>query len=139
MKESLKITYIGGPTALLQVGELRLLTDPTFDRAGQEFQAPSYTLRKTAGPALSSDAIGRVDLVLLSHDHHFDNLDNSGRLFLQRAGTVLTTQAGAERLKGQAVGLVPWNISTWLIRLAGSSVSPQRQRATDQRVMIEAL
>lgn len=108
MKQSLKITYIGGPTALLQVGTLRLLTDPTFDAAGQEFQLPSYNLRKTAGPAMSSDAIGRIDLVLLSHDHHFDNLDNSGRMFLQRAGIVLTTRVGAERLKGQAVALAPW-------------------------------
>lgn len=129
MKESLKITYIGGPTALLRVGELRLLTDPTFDRAGQEFQAPSYTLRKTAGPALSSDAIGRVDLVLPSHDHHFDNLDNSGRLFLQRAGTVLTTQAGAERLKGQAVGLVPWqhfNLADQAGRVLRVTATPAR-------------
>ena len=27
------ITYIGGPTALLEVGGLRLLTDPGFDPA----------------------------------------------------------------------------------------------------------
>ena len=28
--------YIGGPTALLEFGGLRLLTDPTFDPAGGE-------------------------------------------------------------------------------------------------------
>jgi L-ascorbate metabolism protein UlaG (beta-lactamase superfamily) len=27
------ITYIGGPTALLEYGGLRFLTDPTFDEA----------------------------------------------------------------------------------------------------------
>jgi L-ascorbate metabolism protein UlaG (beta-lactamase superfamily) len=108
MTQLLKTTYIGGPTALLQIGELQILTDPTFDPAGQEFHTGSYSLRKTAGPALSPDAIGRVDMVLLSHDHHFDNLDNSGRTFLQRAGTVVTTRAGAERLMGRAVGLAPW-------------------------------
>ena len=82
MAQLLMTTYIGGPTALLQMGELQILTDPTFDPAGQEFHTGSYSLRKTRGPALSPDAIGRVDMVLLSHDHHFDNLDNSGRTFL---------------------------------------------------------
>ena len=90
------------------MGELQILTDPTFDPAGQEFHTGSYTLRKTAGPDLSPEAMGRVNVVLLSHDHHFDNLDNSGRTFLQRAGTVLTTRAGAERLMARAVGLAPW-------------------------------
>jgi len=31
---SLKITLIGGPTALIEVGGFRLLTDPTFDAPG---------------------------------------------------------------------------------------------------------
>jgi L-ascorbate metabolism protein UlaG (beta-lactamase superfamily) len=28
------LTYIGGPTILIEVGALRLLTDPTFDPPG---------------------------------------------------------------------------------------------------------
>jgi L-ascorbate metabolism protein UlaG (beta-lactamase superfamily) len=28
------VTHIGGPTALIEIGQLRLLTDPTFDPAG---------------------------------------------------------------------------------------------------------
>ena len=108
MSLELKMTYIGGPTALLEVGGLRLLTDPTFDPAGAEFRAGSYALRKTHGPGLASDALGHVDAVLLSHDHHFDNLDASGRAYLGRAGSVLTTGAGAERVGGGARGLEPW-------------------------------
>ena len=104
----LKITYIGGPTALLELGGLRLLTDPTFDPAGTEYPTAAYTLRKTAGPALSPQSLGRIDAVLLSHDHHADNLDNAGRSLLKSAGTVLTTQEGSERLGGNAVGLAPW-------------------------------
>ncbi len=104
----LTLTYVGGPTALLQLGWLRLLTDPTFDPAGQEYRPAGYTLRKTAGPALSPEALGRVDIVLLSHDHHFDNLDVAGRNFLSSAGRVLTTPAGAEALGGNAFGLSPW-------------------------------
>jgi L-ascorbate metabolism protein UlaG (beta-lactamase superfamily) len=46
--------------------------------------------------------------VLLSHDHHPDNLDRSGRELLSRAGSVLTTPAGAERLGGNVMGLDPY-------------------------------
>jgi L-ascorbate metabolism protein UlaG (beta-lactamase superfamily) len=105
-----EILYVGGPTALVAWGGLRLLTDPTFDPAGTAYETPVYALRKTAGPALSADALGPVDVVLLSHDHHFDNLDASGRAFLARAGQVLTTEAGAERLGGHARGLAPWQV-----------------------------
>lgn len=108
----LQMTYIGGPTALLEIGGLRLLTDPTFDAAGAEFHAGAYALNKVEGPAVSVDAIGEIDAVLLSHDHHFDNLDGAGRAFLARAGRVLTTVAGAERLGGHAEGLAPWQSTT---------------------------
>ncbi|HXZ43328.1 MAG TPA: MBL fold metallo-hydrolase, partial [archaeon] len=48
------------------------------------------------------------DLVLLSHDHHFDNLDHTGRAVLAHVEKVLTTPFSAERLGGNAVGLAPW-------------------------------
>ena len=41
----MRFTYIGGPTALLEVSGLRLLTDPTFDSANQEYPTGVYTLR----------------------------------------------------------------------------------------------
>jgi L-ascorbate metabolism protein UlaG (beta-lactamase superfamily) len=104
----LQVTYIGGPTALLELGGVRLLTDPTFDPSDSEYRTPVYVLRKTQGPALSPEAVGTVDVVLLSHDHHFDNLDRAGRRMLATAGRVLTTTAGADRLGGNAVGLAPW-------------------------------
>ena len=105
---ALRVTLIGGPTALIEVGGFRLLTDPTFDAPG-EYQLPHAKLTKLAGPALAADRIGPVDAVLLSHDQHSDNLDTSGREFLTRASRVFTTQAGAGRLKGNAEGLVPWD------------------------------
>jgi L-ascorbate metabolism protein UlaG (beta-lactamase superfamily) len=102
-----KITLIGGPTVLIEVGKFRLLTDPTFDAPG-EYQLPHVLLRKVAGPAVAARAVGNVDAVLLSHDQHADNLDSSGRDFLRQAGQVLTTAAGAQRLGGGAIGLAPW-------------------------------
>lgn len=100
----LKITYIGGPTALLEFGGLRLLTDPTFDPPGGDYTTGPVTLRKTGGPAVAPESLS-FDVVLLSHDHHADNLDRLGREALGRARTVLTTEAGAARLGGNASGL----------------------------------
>jgi L-ascorbate metabolism protein UlaG (beta-lactamase superfamily) len=104
----LTVTYIGGPTALLEVGGLRLLTDPTFDPAGSAYPTPAYTLRKTQTPALGPEMLQRIDAVLLSHDHHADNLDDLGRASLPHSRVVYTTMAGAARLGGNAIGLEVW-------------------------------
>jgi L-ascorbate metabolism protein UlaG (beta-lactamase superfamily) len=101
------ITLIGGPTALIEIGGFRLLTDPTFDGPG-EYSLPHVILTKTSAPALTPDRIGTVDAVLLSHDQHADNLDHAGRAYLTRVPRVLTTQVAAKRLAGQAQGLAPW-------------------------------
>ena len=101
------ITLIGGPTALIELGGLRFLTDPTFDDPG-DYQLGTVTLTKTAKPALLASQLGGIDAVLLSHDQHPDNLDLAGRAFLPKARRVLTTKAGAARLGGNAEGLAPW-------------------------------
>lgn len=105
---AIRITYIGGPTALLEYGGLRFLTDPTLDPAPTDYPTAAYTLTKTVAPALDPASLGRLDAVLLSHDHHFDNLDTAGRASLAGAGAVYTTMAGAERLGATAIGLAPW-------------------------------
>jgi L-ascorbate metabolism protein UlaG (beta-lactamase superfamily) len=107
----LSITLIGGPTALIEIDGFRLLTDPTFDPPGA-YQLPHVKLEKLVGPAMTPDKIGNVDAVLLSHDQHADNLDDSGKEFLKVAKRVLTTQAGAKRLGGHAEGFAPWATTT---------------------------
>jgi len=79
----LRITLIGGPTALIEIDGFRILTDPTFDAPGA-YQLPHVKLEKLSGPALEPEAIGKVDAVLLSHDQHADNLDHSGKDFLAK-------------------------------------------------------
>lgn len=101
------ITLIGGPTALIDAGGFRLLTDPTFDPPG-DYALPYTTLKKTAGPALAADRLGRVDAVLLSHDQHWDNFDRSGKTYAMQSERLLTTAAGAKRLGGRSEGLMPW-------------------------------
>ena len=127
--ESVRLTYIGGPTALLEIGGLRLLLDPTFDPPGGEYPSGSATLRKLAGPAVAVADLGSIDCILLSHDHHFDNLDRAGREFLPKAKAVLTTTEGAGRLGGNSVGLSPWDIT----ELPGPSGPAVRVMATPAR------
>ena len=106
---NIRLTHIGGPTVLIEVGGWRLLTDPTFDPAGGKYSFGWGTgSRKLAGPAVSASELGPIDAVLLSHDHHDDNLDAAGRELLPSAGVVITTASGSKRLGGGARGLEPW-------------------------------
>lgn len=106
---TLSITHIGTATLLLEIGALRLLTDPVFDPAGGRYAFGWGTGSvKLSAPAVAPEQLGRIDAVLLSHDHHEDNLDTAGRALLPSAGRVLTTITGARRLRGNAEGLRPW-------------------------------
>jgi len=102
-----RITHIGGPTTLIEVGGWRILTDPTFDAPGRTYKFGWGTAsRKLTGPAVPAETLGAIDAVLLTHDHHADNLDDTGRALLPSAGKVITTVAGGHRLG--ALGLAPW-------------------------------
>jgi len=116
---SVRVTHVGGPTTLIEVDGWRLLTDPTFDAPGRRYSFGWGTSsRKVTGPAVAVDELPPLDAVLLTHDHHGDNLDDAGRALLAEVGTVLTTGAGARRLasgsgpgSGRATirGLAPWD------------------------------
>ena len=105
----LTVWAVGGPTAVLELGGLRLLTDPTLSPAGVHESVPGRPLTKTEGPAFDVDAIGPIDVVLLSHDQHADNLDPAGREFLARVPLTLTTESAARRLGGTARSLASWH------------------------------
>ena len=54
----IRITYIGGPTALIEIGPWRLLTDPTFDPPGKRYFFGWGTVsRKLQGPAVAFDQL----------------------------------------------------------------------------------
>jgi L-ascorbate metabolism protein UlaG (beta-lactamase superfamily) len=104
-----RITHIGTATLLLEIGSIRLLTDPVFDPPGRKYHFGYGTGgNKLTAPALSPGQLGKIDAILLSHDHHEDNLDRAGRALLPLAGQVLTTSVGAKRLGSNAIGLRPW-------------------------------
>lgn len=108
MPAAIEILAVGGPTAVIDIGGLRLVTDPTFDDPGTYASPSGATLTKTAPPGLHPADIGRVDAVLLSHDQHPDNLDTSGRAFLTQVPLVVSTPAAAARLGGVPRALAPW-------------------------------
>ena len=122
-----RIQAVGGPTAILEAGGLRLLTDPTFDPPGDYPRPDGPTLVKLAPPALGPDDLGRVDAVLLSHDQHADNLDQSGRAYLARVPLTLTTPSSSARLAADGVparALAPGTRLTCRVRMAAPSGSP---------------
>jgi L-ascorbate metabolism protein UlaG (beta-lactamase superfamily) len=104
-----RIHAIGGPTAILEIAGLRLVTDPTFDEPGEYVMGSGRVLVKTASPALRPEQIGPVDAVLLSHDQHVDNLDRAGREYLAQVPLVLTTASAAERLAGACQAVAAWD------------------------------
>ncbi|MFE3174430.1 MBL fold metallo-hydrolase [Amycolatopsis sp. NPDC059090] len=102
-----RIQYVGGPTALIEYGGTRLLTDPTFDAAG-DYPIGARKLAKTAGPAVTAAEVGQVDAVLLSHDQHPDNLDVAGRKYALAAPLVLSTASARERIGDPVRALANW-------------------------------
>ncbi|MGW1694306.1 MBL fold metallo-hydrolase [Streptomyces sp. NPDC002399] len=120
--ERFPVRVFGGPTALFEYGGLRFLTDPTFDGPG-DYQAPGGPLLAKTAPSSGSPAdLGRIDVVLLSHDEHADNLDNSGRALLADVPLTLTTPGGGQRLGDRAKGLADWE-SIELDRPGGGTIT----------------
>ncbi|MFG3037681.1 MBL fold metallo-hydrolase [Streptomyces sp. NPDC048330] len=127
------VTYVGTATVLLRLGDLTVLTDPAFDPAPADYPG-ARPLRRTAGPALTPDDMPPLDLVLLSHDQHVDNLDHAGREVLARAATVLTTPEAAERLRadGRATGRVE-GLARWETRRVTAGATTVTVTATPAR------
>ncbi|GAA1890762.1 MBL fold metallo-hydrolase [Streptomyces durmitorensis] len=110
--QQIPVRVFGGPTALFEYGGLRFLTDPTFDAPG-DYPAPAGpALTKTAPAAGSPDDLGPVDVVLLSHDEHPDNLDTSGRALLAGIPLTLTTPGGGRRLR-ESLGTKVKGLGDW--------------------------
>jgi L-ascorbate metabolism protein UlaG (beta-lactamase superfamily) len=129
----MRLTHVGTATLLLEAGGKRLVTDPALDPAGRRYRfRPFLASTKTEEPALPPGGLEPIDLVLLSHDHHADNLDEAGRALLPRARRVLTTIPGARRLGGNALGLAPWQRHEedgLLTSRSRASASPRPSRA----------
>jgi len=90
----MKVTWLGHATVLLEVGGLRLLTDPVLGRR-------VFLLRRLAQP-VRAGAVHGVDVVLISHAHR-DHLDPRSLKRLGTATHVLAPPAAAECLSRHGV------------------------------------
>ncbi|MFG1811190.1 MBL fold metallo-hydrolase [Streptomyces sp. NPDC049040] len=102
------VRVLGSATAVFEYGGLRFMTDPAFDGPGDYLRPGRPVLTKTAPSAATPAELGPIDVVLLSHDEHPDNLDDSGRALLADIPLTLTTPGGGRRLGGGAKGLASW-------------------------------
>ncbi|KAJ5160494.1 uncharacterized protein N7482_007498 [Penicillium canariense] len=120
MAPTLNVTHIGTATAILEINGVNFLTDPFFSPAGASWSDGQITLTVSENPALRLDQLPVIDAVLLSHEDHFDNLDDLGRQLLN-GRRVLTTVEGAKNLVPRPAvhGMKPWE--TMSITIAGQN------------------
>jgi L-ascorbate metabolism protein UlaG (beta-lactamase superfamily) len=114
--DGMAATWVGQSTFLLRSAAATILTDPVFsDRAGPvSWLGP----RRVVPPGVDFDAVPRVDLVLLSHDH-YDHCDLTtlGRLARRDDPLVVAPLGHRSLLAGAGVQRVVeldwWGSHAW--------------------------
>jgi L-ascorbate metabolism protein UlaG (beta-lactamase superfamily) len=108
------ITHISTACVLLEIGSVRILTDPVFDEGERyySFGYPGIGATRLQGPALKPAEIPDLDAMLLSHAHHSDNLDEGGRSLFPRARQIITTIHDKKYVRDDAIGLRRWGSTT---------------------------
>jgi len=76
------VTWIGHSTVLVQLDGVTFLTDPTWSEIVGPFGL--IGVRRYTPPGIAFDALPRIDVVLISHDH-YDHLDETTVRRLARA------------------------------------------------------
>ena len=94
-----RITNIGHATLLIEIGGVRVLTDPNFD------PRLAGILRRVAPPGIALSALPRLDAVLISHAHP-DHLSLASLRALPGDVPVFAPPRVALRLR-RAVGIAP--------------------------------
>ncbi|KAF9784266.1 hypothetical protein IL306_007510 [Fusarium sp. DS 682] len=116
-KSKITVTHITTATAVVDIDGVKFITDPIFDEAPRShdrsqaigLKPGEFFLNLQESPALSIKQLPIIDCVLLSHEDHVDNLDETGRqLLLGRR--VITTPDGAKNLSDypSTCAIQPW-------------------------------
>jgi len=118
------LAWLGHATVLLNFFGVTILSDPVlFPRIG--IRLPGFTIgpKRLTAPALKSDELPKIDLVVLSHAH-FDHLDRRTLRCFDRATSVITARATSDLLKGTRfsdVTELEWGQSRTLSTTVGQS------------------
>ncbi|KAH7178210.1 beta-lactamase superfamily domain-containing protein [Fusarium sp. MPI-SDFR-AT-0072] len=127
-KSKITITHITTATAIVDIDGVKFITDPIFDEAPQShdrshvagLKPGEFFLTLQEGPTISIKQLPIIDCVLLSHEDHIDNLDETGRqLFIGRR--VITTPDGAKNLSEHpgTHAIEPWKSSKFQLGVTG--------------------
>lgn len=109
------ITHLSTAGVLLEIGSLRLVTDPVLDTGLRRYPAGlGLHLTRYRGTSLTAAELGPLDAILLSHPHHVDNLDDGGRALFAQTREVITNPHGKHHLKGvsNVTTLADWRTTT---------------------------
>uniref|UniRef100_A0A8B9GUY4 N-acyl phosphatidylethanolamine phospholipase D n=1 Tax=Astyanax mexicanus TaxID=7994 RepID=A0A8B9GUY4_ASTMX len=98
VSSSLRVTWLGHATVLLEMDGLVVLTDPIFSQRASP--VPFLGPKRYRGPACTVAQLPRVDAVLISHTH-YDHLDVD-------SVTALNSRFGAELRWFVPLGLLDW-------------------------------
>ena len=105
-KNSLRATWLGHSSTILEIDGSRILTDPLwYQRASPaSFMGP----KRYFDNPISIDDLPLIDFILLSHDH-YDHLDRNAIITLLRKNIPLIT------MKGVGKRLLNWGLDRTLI------------------------
>lgn len=98
------VTWVGHSSVLVQTQGLNILTDPVWSvRAGPYGIGP----RRVTPPGIAFDALPRIDVVLISHDH-YDHLDLAtlARLWARDHPRIVTSLGNDALLRGAGIAAV---------------------------------
>src|SRR3954462_4849678 len=123
VEPALRVRWLGGPTATLERGGLRVLTDPMLGPRGDSaFTLPKHpssgvlnapVARYTAPPPWNPEGLTAI---LISHTHN-DHFDETAKRRLPKQLPVVVAAAGAESVRAAGfmdVGALDWGESVTL-------------------------
>ena len=119
-----KVTWLGGPTVVMEFNGLKILTDPMLGEGASAFTMgdPNEMFDLNKGPRTTSFrrltlfpgvALKEIDLVVFSHVHE-DHFDQVAQARIDRAIRVILPPADFDKLKGMGFNKadsLPWGAS----------------------------